>query len=326
MPRRHAARSEQRALHLEDLGDDLLHHLVGPAADADQPRVDEGARGGILPAVARAAEELHARVGDELLDGGAEHLGHRDVERRVLAANHLPDAAAGELLGGRDLDHHVDELVLVHLHLRERLAEDDALLGVLERRLPHLSRDDRRHDDRHHAFVLKLVHLLLEATVRVADRVRQRDAHVLEEEEAGVRALVPDLVEQLVGEPGPVRRDDDLAEAAVAGFRIRHGEETEPVRKGDEWVINGSKMFITNASPLRTARVLMAATSEPAPGSVTAMAPTCSPRIAGVRYFRLSASLPKRARAGVAMSVCTLMPIATPALSQSASSSRKTAW
>src|SRR2546428_13845149 len=97
MPRRPAARSERGALPLEDLGDDLLHPLVGPAADADQPRVDEGARGGILPAVARAAEELHARVGDELLDGGAEHLGHRDVERRAPAGNQLPDAAAERL-------------------------------------------------------------------------------------------------------------------------------------------------------------------------------------------------------------------------------------
>src|SRR2546426_4567193 len=120
MPRRHAARSEQRALHLEDLGDDLLHHLVGPAADADQPLVDEGARGGILPAVARAAEELHARVGDELLDGGAEDLGHRDVERRVLAANHLPDAAAGATPLRPGLGDYCDENLLVLLLLLAR--------------------------------------------------------------------------------------------------------------------------------------------------------------------------------------------------------------
>jgi hypothetical protein len=48
--------------------------------------------------------------------------------------------------------------------------------------------------------------------------------------------------------------------------------------------------------------------------------------MAGTRYLSFSASLPKRASAGVAMSVWTLIPIATPELSQSVSSSRKTAW
>jgi hypothetical protein len=52
----------------------------------------------------------------------------------------------------------------------------------------------------------------------------------------------------------------------------------------------------------------MLATSEPAPGSETPMQPTASPLIAGVRNSHRSSSLPKRARAGVAMSVCT--PIA----------------
>ena len=84
--------------------------------------------------------------------------------------------------------------------------------------------------------------------------------------------------------------------------------------------------LITQWSPSRTARVLIPATSEPAPGSVTAIAATCSPLIAGTRYCCFSSSLPKRCSAGVAMSVCTLMPIDTPALSHSASSSRKIAW
>ena len=90
--------------------------------------------------------------------------------------------------------------------------------------------------------------------------------------------------------------------------------------------MNILEQLITQEAPSRTARVLMPATSEPAPGSVTAMAATCSPRMAGTRYCSFSASLPNRWSAGVAMSVCTLMPIATPELSQPASSSRNTAW
>src|SRR5712692_5548906 len=151
--------------YLQDLGDHLLHHLVRAAANADQPRIDEGARGGVLPAVARAAEELHAGGRDVLLHGGGEHLRHRDVERRVLAAHHPADAAVREFLRRGDLDHHVDQLVLVHLHLGERLPEDDALLAVPQGRLPEVPRPDRPHHHGHHALVLELVHLLLEAAV-----------------------------------------------------------------------------------------------------------------------------------------------------------------
>ena len=43
-----------------------------------------------------------------------------------------------------------------------------------------------------------------------------------------------------------------------------------------------------------------------------AMAATISPAIAGRRYCSFSSWLPKRASAGVAMSVCTLTAIATP--------------
>ena len=42
------------------------------------------------------------------------------------------------------------------------------------------------------------------------------------------------------------------------------------------------------------------------------MQPTASPAIAGARNSRRSASLPKRASAGVHMSVCTPIAIGTP--------------
>src|SRR5213592_2753247 len=218
--------------YLKDLGHHLLHHLVRAPADAHQARVHEGARRGVLPAVARAAEELHARGRHVLLHPGGEDLRHRDVERRVLAAHHLADAAVRELLRRGDLDHHVDELVLVHLHLGERLPEGDALLAVAQGDLPEVPRRDRPHHHRHHALVLELIHLLLEAAVRVADRVRDRDADVVEEEEPGVRAEVADLVEELVAEAARVGRDDDLGEAAVARRRVGDREEAEPVGGG----------------------------------------------------------------------------------------------
>ncbi len=60
------------------------------------------------------------------------------------------------------------------------------------------------------------------------------------------------------------------------------------------------------------ATVLMADTSLPAPGSLTPIEPTSRPAIEGARNSALSSSLPKRASAGVAMSVCTPMAMGTP--------------
>ncbi len=67
-----------------------------------------------------------------------------------------------------------------------------------------------------------------------------------------------------------------------------------------------------HSSPSRTARVRMPATSLPASGSLTAMAATISPRMAGVRYRCFSSWDPKRCSEGVAMSVWTLMAMGTP--------------
>ena len=70
--------------------------------------------------------------------------------------------------------------------------------------------------------------------------------------------------------------------------------------------------LMTHSSPSRTARVRRAATSEPASGSVTAIAATASPRSAGARKRSFWSWVPKRASDGVAMSTCTpnAMPIA----------------
>ena len=57
--------------------------------------------------------------------------------------------------------------------------------------------------------------------------------------------------------------------------------------------------------------VLIEATSEPAPTSETPRQATKSPEIDGAKNSRLTSSEPKRASAGVAMSVCTPIAIGT---------------
>ena len=69
---------------------------------------------------------------------------------------------------------------------------------------------------------------------------------------------------------------------------------------------------MTQSSPSRTARVLMPATSDPASGSVMPRQEIFSPLIAGTRYSCFCSSVPNRNTGGVAMSVCTATPIASP--------------
>ena len=61
--------------------------------------------------------------------------------------------------------------------------------------------------------------------------------------------------------------------------------------------------LITRSSPFLTALVPMFPTSDPPPGSLTAMLVTMSPAMAGTRYVSFSFSLPKLTRAGVVQSV-----------------------
>ena len=68
----------------------------------------------------------------------------------------------------------------------------------------------------------------------------------------------------------------------------------------------------------------MAATSEPACTSDTAIAATNSPAIAGVKNSSRSSLLPKRAKAGVAISVCTPIANGTPPQAARPSSSATT--
>jgi hypothetical protein len=81
---------------------------------------------------------------------------------------------------------------------------------------------------------------------------------------------------------------------------------------------------MTHSSPSRTARVRIAFTSEPASGSVIPRQAIFSPRIAGTRYSCFCASVPNCRIGGVAMSVCTAMPMLRPPLPANESSSAST--
>ncbi len=69
---------------------------------------------------------------------------------------------------------------------------------------------------------------------------------------------------------------------------------------------------MTHSSPSRTARVLMPDTSLPASGSLMPMQEIFSPRIAGTSHSCFCSSVPNRKTGGVAMSVWTATPIASP--------------
>src|SRR6266576_1726716 len=70
--------------------------------------------------------------------------------------------------------------------------------------------------------------------------------------------------------------------------------------------------LMMNSSPSRTARVLIEATSEPASGSVMPRQRIFSPVIAGTAQSCFCCSVPNARIGGIAMSVCTAMPIAHP--------------
>ena len=78
--------------------------------------------------------------------------------------------------------------------------------------------------------------------------------------------------------------------------------------------------------PVAPARVRSRATSDPASGSVTAMAATADPAIAGARNSVFCAWVPSSARDGVAIMDCTPMAMPTPAEPIRPSSSHATIW
>ena len=88
--------------------------------------------------------------------------------------------------------------------------------------------------------------------------------------------------------------------------------------------MNVLEPLITHSSPSRTARVLIPATSDPASGSVIPRQEIFTPRIEGARYACFCSSVPNARIGGVAMSVWTAIPIASPPHSECTISSAST--
>ena len=76
--------------------------------------------------------------------------------------------------------------------------------------------------------------------------------------------------------------------------------------------MNVLEPLITYSSPSLTARVLIPATSEPASGSVIPIARIALPWIAGTTHSCFCSSVPNARIGGIAMSVWTASPIASP--------------
>ena len=73
-----------------------------------------------------------------------------------------------------------------------------------------------------------------------------------------------------------------------------------------------------------TARVLIAATSEPASGSVIPRQRIFSPAIAGTSHWRFCSSVPNAKIGGIAIPVCTAIPTPSPPEWECTSSSAST--
>jgi hypothetical protein len=117
--------------------EDLLHHLVGPAADRAEARVAKRALDPVFPHVPVAAMDLHALGGD--LDHGplGEQLRHRHLANRVVPVREQAQGVVGERPRRLDLRRHLGELVADRLEAADRPPERLALLRVVERHLEH---------------------------------------------------------------------------------------------------------------------------------------------------------------------------------------------
>src|ERR1044072_6794166 len=112
-------------------GDDDPLDLVRTLVDLRDLRVANHPLGGVLVAVAVAAEDLDRLERDEHRVVGGEQLGHRRVLREIgLVALGLRAGLVQQLARGGRARLHVGELELDALHLVDRLAERDPLAGI----------------------------------------------------------------------------------------------------------------------------------------------------------------------------------------------------
>src|SRR2546426_8382397 len=152
------------------------------------------------------------------------HLRHRDLLWPDLAGVLQPAQLQTEELRLGDLRDHPDELLLDELERRDRLAELDPLLGVLER--PVVTRHRRAHRAPGDALAR-----LIETAQRAAEPldvrklVRERDSAVLERQLRGDRGPHRELAVDIESRESPGSTLDQVAvDLAVILFRPHHGD------------------------------------------------------------------------------------------------------
>ena len=174
-------------------------------------------------------------------------------------------------------------------------------------------------------FVLEVRHDVVEALVLLADQVGLRHPDILEYELGSVRRVPSHLLERPAGlEAWSVLLHGENRDAAGAlGGRVGPGGD-EHQSAIPPLVMNILVPLMTKPSPSRCAVVLMAATSEPASGSVTAMAVSTSPVTIPGSQRAFCSSLPKLVRYGMARSVWTSTVMLNPPNVERPSSSANT--
>src|SRR5262249_7679979 len=129
-PRAGAARRASSPREALQLGDDLLHHLVGAAPDPEEPVVAIRARDRALVHVPVAAVHLEAAVNDGARHFAGEELAHRDLLRDVLAGVEPVRTFVDERAQRGEVREHFDEPMLIDLEGGDRPPEYAALPRV----------------------------------------------------------------------------------------------------------------------------------------------------------------------------------------------------
>jgi hypothetical protein len=162
------------------------------------------------------------------------------------------------------------------------------------------------------AFFLELQHLHHEARAFMADAVALRHAHVVEEHLGGLELRMPSLSRCGLRLMPGVFIGTMISDLLMCGL-------SSEVLASRQMKVGAGRVGDPHLAAVDHVVVAVLARGGLQPGHVgagadfeTPMQPTCSPLMAGRRNSSRSSSEPKRARAGVHMSVCTPMDMGMP--------------
>ena len=191
---------------------------------------------------------------------------------------------------------HVGELALHQLELADRLAELLALVHVGQHHVDAGLHDAERAAGQHRALVVEPAHQHADAVVRPR-RARSPPAPRNPRTPARrcwSRACRACRASARWRSPCMPFSIEEGGDAARAGVRIGLGVDDQRVGVGAVGDPHLGAVEHVAVAALLGAQSASTTTSEPAPGSLIASAPTCSPEISFGRYLRFCASLPLR--------------------------------